>query len=127
MVGHVVLHAGGGVADTILGADQHGEEIIAGETVVRSPGVRGLELGHALEETQEEGSAVHHRVDPFVTQFTQEASIATVNGLVDDTDVIQGIIEQISVDVVHYFAYGAIRNVQEGTRHEEMTLFVAIA
>ena len=109
-----------------LGFNEELEEVDTGETLVLPVGVGGLEVGHTIEETQEAGSAVHCRVDSFVPQFAEETAVTKIDRLVDDTDVVTGVIEDVTVDVIHHFAFGSIGDVTEGAGGEIMAIFVAV-
>ena len=125
----VLVGLGGGIewgTDTVLGFDEEFEEGGAVETLVLPVGVSGLVLSHSVKETQEEWRGIIGGVDAFVTQFAYEATVSPVDGLVDDTNVVFGVIEDIAVDMIHHFAFGSIGDVIEGAGREIMTVFVAV-
>ena len=51
-MGHFVLHTVVRVTDLEFGGDKHLKQLLVGEVVVDRTRMGGLELGHAVKETQ---------------------------------------------------------------------------
>lgn len=107
-----------------LGVNEEFEEVGAGEAAVLVGGVGGFVVGHAAEEAQQEVGTVKRRIDVFVPQFAEEAAVATVDNLVDDSKVVEGIVEDIAIDMVNYLSLGEIRDADESAYHEVVAVTV---
>ena len=77
-MGHVVLHAGVGIADCELGGDEEFEEGGAIEIDIDVSGMGSFELRHTLEEPKEELVSVIGRIYTLVTQFGDVSPIPMV-------------------------------------------------
>ena len=44
----------------------------------------------------------------------------------DNTDIVTGVVQYVTVDVIHHFAFGSIGDVTEGAGSEIMAIFVAV-
>ena len=96
------------------------EEVAGGETLVLPSGVGGLEVGHTIEVAQEIGLREHGRVDTFVAEFAQEAAVAIVDFYRDDTQVDDGIVSDVAVDMVIDFSFAQFA--EEGATDEPMAI-----
>ena len=125
-MGEVVVHTFGGVDHFELRGDEEAEEIFVRQAAVTTDGVVRFELSHAVKETQEEGRREMRRINLLIPQFLDETAVTVVGRPVGDTQVIDGEMQFIAVDMVDDFPFGAIRDTDEGAYHEVVTIFASV-
>ena len=99
MTGDVEIHEGVGVGDDEGRTDEDTEEFVAGEALVLPMRVGGFPLCHPLEAFEDD-AGVHGNDDAVVAELTEEASITTVDGTRNGTEVADVVVEGVAVDVV---------------------------
>ena len=120
VAGGFLSRSGEGVGEGELGGDEHLEEVVAGKTGVLVLREMFLLARHAFEETKEIRLGVHTRVDTFVPKFLEEAGIPIVDCFLDDTQVSNGIVRDVPVDMVIDLAFAQFA--QEGATDESMAI-----
>ena len=79
-----------------------------------------FEFRHACAIADEERLVVVRRVDVFVSEFLEETSITVVGFGFDDAEVPDGIIRDVTVDMVVHFTFAQFA--QEGASDESMAI-----
>ena len=83
----------------------------------------GLEVGHTIEVAQEVCLREHGRIDTLVAEFAQEAGVAIVDFFCDDTQVDDGIVGDVAVDMVIDFSFSQFS--EEGAAYKPMAIGVS--
>ena len=99
MAGDVEIHEGSTVHYLELRTDEDTEEFVAGETIVLPLRVGGFPFCHPLEAFEDD-AGVHRDNDAVVTEFAEETTIATIDRIRYGTEVVDVVIESVSVDMV---------------------------
>ena len=105
MAGDFEGHDGSTVHYLELRTDKDAEELVAGETLVLPLLMRGFPFCHPLEALDDDAGVMGDD-DAVVAEFAEEASIATVDGTRNGTEVADVVIEGVAVDVVDGIAGG---------------------
>ena len=108
MVGHFGEHdvVGGARVDAKVGTKEDLKEIGAGEAIVLPLFVNGFPFSHAFVAHEDEIRMIHSDVDALVAEFAHEAAVAVVDGSRYSTEVPDGVVKRVAVDVVNGFAFG---------------------
>ena len=105
MAGDVEIHEGVGVGDGEGRTDKDAEELVAGETLVLPTRVGCFPFSHPLEALEDDAGVMGDD-DAFVAEFFEEAAIATVDRIRYSTEVMDVVVERVSVDMVDGVAFG---------------------
>ena len=97
---HLVLHDFGGIFHFEFRFDKETEEGIVGEVGVPIVRVGGLEERHTFEETEQEGTGEHGRVDFLVAKFLDKTAVTMVHPSREQTEVVDGEVPVVAIDMV---------------------------
>ena len=108
MMGHFGEHdvVGGTRVDAEVGSEEDLEEIGAGEAIVLPLCVQGFPFSHAFVAHEDDVGVVHGNVDALVAEFLEKAAVAVVDGSRYSTEVPDGVIEGVAVDMIDSAAFG---------------------
>ncbi len=103
MAGHFVAHdvVGGTRVDAKVWTKEELEEFGAGEALILPLCVQGFPFSHAFVAHEDDVGVVHSDVDALVAEFAHEAAVAVVDGSRYSTEVPDGVIKGVAVDVVN--------------------------
>lgn len=99
MMGDIVLHEDVRINDGEGRTDKDTEEIFACETFVLPSGVGRFPFSHTCIAFEDD-AGVHGNDDAVVTEFAEETSVAVVDGSRYGTEVIDVVVEGVTVDMV---------------------------
>ena len=108
MAGHFVAHdvVGGTRVDAEAGTEEDLEEIGAVETSILPLCVQGFPFRYAFVAHEDDVGVVHGNVDALVAEFLEKAAVAVVDGSRYSTEVPDGVIEGVAVDMIDSAAFG---------------------
>ena len=108
MMGHFVEHdfVGGAGVDAEVVIEKDMEEFGAGETPILPLCVQGFPFSHTFVAHEDDIRMIHSDDDALVAEFPEEAPVAVVNRTRYGTEVPDGIVERITVDVIDGVAFG---------------------
>ena len=94
--------------------------------VVLMPRVAGFKLSHPVEVTQKELRREHPRINLLVPQFLEKTAITVVSRSIYDTQVRDGIIELVPINVVYHLAFRTVWHMEESAHHQVVTVFATV-
>ena len=104
MVGHFAGHNGVDIFDAEMGTEEELEEFLAFEALVLLPCVLGFPFCHTFVAGKDD-TRKHSDDEAVVAQLAHEAGVAGVDGRRHGTQVADGIVERVPIDMVYLVAF----------------------
>ena len=109
MVGHFAGHNGVDIFDAEMGTEEELEKFLAFEASVLPVRVLVFPFCHALVAGKDDAGE-HSDDEAIVAQFTHKAAVAGVDSRRHGSQVTDGIVERVAIDMVYLEAFRDIAN-----------------